>query len=199
MRTVTLLLPLLALLLLSSCVTFTPRVNSVANSLERDLENAHFDKEFGLKFGRLTTSLARGVAGWALDEQDQEERTVLETLRGVRRIEVATYETQGDLTSAGPFRVEQKLERRGWQTVARIREDDGFTWVVYRERDQTLTGFMVIALDADELTLVDLRGDVERTLAAALRLASDGDQIAGLSGDGHNDPLDPSFPIDLAP
>ena len=176
-----------ALLLLSGCFSFTPRVNSVASSLENDLDGASFEKEFGLKFGRLSTSLARGIARWALDEGNEEDRAILATLRGVRRVEIATYETRGSLRMDTPLRIESKLERKGWRTIARVRENDGFTWVVYGEKEATLKGFMVIALDDYELTLVDLRGNLERTLAAAMRLAREGDQIASLRAEPARD------------
>jgi hypothetical protein len=175
--TLTLLLSSLS----SGCFTATPRLNSMASDLEQELDGTRFEKEFGLKLGRLSTGMAKGIAGWALVDGDEEERAIRQTLRGVRRIEVASYETRGDLWIEGPLDFERTLERRGWQTVARLREGDSFTWVLFKEQKGSLTGFRVVALERDELTLVDLRGRLDKTLAAAMQLARSRDTIARIT------------------
>ncbi len=166
-------------LVTAGCFTSTPRLNSVADALEEDLAGTTFERDFGLKLGRISTGFAKGIAGLALDGDEEEDRAIHDSMKGVHRIEIATYQTHGDLLIDGPLAFERTMEHRGWQTVARLREDDSFTWVVFEERKGHLRGFMVVALENDELTLVQLRGRLDRTLAAAMQIAKDETGNAG--------------------
>ncbi|MDY7093424.1 MAG: DUF4252 domain-containing protein [Acidobacteriota bacterium] len=160
------------LLLGTGCMTSTPQLHHVAHGLEQALPGTTLRPEGGVKLGRASLGFARWVSQRALEEDDEETRAAVSTLRGIRRVEVGTYRVQGlPLRFEHPREMEQALGLAGWTTLARVQQDDDLSWVVYRQRDRRIRSLLVINVEGEELSMVRLQGRLEDTLAAALDVA----------------------------
>lgn len=176
--------PTLVALALSSSgclVSASPQVWSVKSEIESALPGSRFEKDFAVHLGRLSLALTRGIAGLAADEEDADE---LELLRGIKKVEVGVFENDGGGHIDGQklSKIEAALEESHWQMALRQREDDSIAWVYYRLDEKSLRGVFVIVLDRDELTIVRLKGQLDRVLSTAIELAErelseDGDSL----------------------
>lgn len=221
--------------LTTGCLTSTPQIHQVAQGLERSMPGTTFEREGGIKLGRLSLKFLRwagnkseeGAGGPAAEPGDtkpgegeatgeatrrtleeaiegsgddatgaateagpddlaevategatekerapREHHGTFDALSGLHRVEAGNYRISGlppDLAGAGAL--ERSLKREGWQTLARVRDDEQQAWVVYRLRGRHLRSLMVVAIEGDELSLVRLEGRLEDTLVAALDIA----------------------------
>jgi hypothetical protein len=164
-------LPLLLLALtfpLAGCMGGSPSVNTVRWEIERRIPEARFEPECHIRLGRLTLGLVRGIANLA-DPGDPD----LAPLNDIRHIEVATYRVRSlpDLDNhlEDQTAFEQALARNGWTMALRERDHTSRTWMFLRFDDrEALRDLYVVALDANELTLVRLDGHLDRAMAESI-------------------------------
>lgn len=158
----------LALLLLTACDGEPPAAGEVRAHLERALPGVRFRQDAHVRLGRFTMAMVRGLVRVTAAE-DRETRAVMGT---IRRLEVATWSLEGpvDLGDVGaPRDLERRLLRGGWQPMVRYSEEGSLTWVFVRPDAQgAIRNLYIVALDSDELTVVDLAGRIDEALAAAL-------------------------------
>ena len=160
---------LAASVLVAGCFTHTGRLDRLADELDDQLPQARFEPDHGFKFGRLSLGLAKSVTRLAIDDEEFGE---FEGFRGLKRVEVATYETVGEISDDLPDELELSLRRTGWNTLARFREHDSRGWVLYRtDKHETLRTLFVCFLDDSELTMFRLSGRLDKLLTAAMQLA----------------------------
>ena len=119
-------------------------------------------------FGPLTLGLARRVV-------DDAETAGL--LRHVRRVAVGTYALGGPLDADALTlpTATARIEARGWTpvVVSRDRTEAAFIYA----RGDTLRDLLVVAFDADAMTLVRITGDLDAVVRDALR--GDGHSVLG--------------------
>ena len=160
----------LCALLFTGCFTSTPRLDSFACRLEDKMPGTRFEPQGGIKLGRLSLGLARGILH-AVDDEDAATAGTL--LAGLKRVEVAHYAIDGLPADTLPAEVERSFHKNGWQTLARVRDDDNSAWVLYRMDGDSLRSLFVVTLDGDELGLIRLEGRLDQVVSAALNLARD--------------------------
>ncbi len=167
------ILAILVTLFLAGCHD-TPSVSGVRWEIERQIPGIQLERESHIRLGRFTMGLVKKIVRWAADE-DQEAQRIVPHLR---RVEVATYRVRGlpaDAELEGPYRFERKLAATGWETIVRVREEDERTWVFYRpDAEGSIRNLYVVALDGDELVVVDLEGRLDRLFAEATADDPDG-------------------------
>jgi hypothetical protein len=168
-RTLIFAAPLCALLL-TGCFTATPRLDGFAHRLEGTMPGTHFEAQGGIKLGRLSLGLARAITR-SVDDEDAQDASLL--LAGLKRVEVAHYEVSGLAPDTLPAAVERSFHRNGWRTMARVRDEDASSWVLYRMEDDSLRSLFVVTLDGEELGLVRLEGRLDLVVEAALRMSRD--------------------------
>ena len=169
---------LIALVQLAGCRE-NPSAADVRWELERQIPGLRLERESRVRLGRLTMALARKVIRLTTEDDDSD----LKIIGHVRRVDVANYKVVDlpDETLAWPADLRRWLEGDGWQTIVRLREDDGQTWVLYREgEDGSIRRLYVVTLDPSELTVIDLEGRLDRMIAEAL--ADDPQGLDGLFG-----------------
>lgn len=173
------ILALATLPLLVACDGEPPSAGQVRAHLERSLPGVRFRREEHIRLGRFTLSLVRGLVRLA-----GEDRETRQTLGSIRRVEVATYEVEGELDLTGlqaPRDLERRLADAGWHPMVREREEDSLTWVFVRADDAgAIRNLYVVELDPGELTIVDLAGRIDEIMARAL--ADDPDAFIGELG-----------------
>lgn len=158
----------LALPLLTGCDGEPPSAGRVRAHLERSLPGVRFHRAEHVRLGRFTMALVRGLVRVA-GAEDGETRQILGS---IRRVEVATYEVEGPLdltTVSAPRDLERRLAGAGWQPMVREREAGSLAWVFVRSDEEgAIRDLYVVALDPDELTVVDLSGRLDELMAAAI-------------------------------
>lgn len=171
---------LLACFLLSGCL-YSREITRTRHAVERAYPSARFEREVVLNFGPVSLFTARLLTG-LMPSEAQEVRPYL---RSVRRVKVGVYRTEA-LPPLGTVELPRlrRLRERGWETLAAVREEDEAVWVLYRERRGSVRDFYVLALGADELVIVRLKGRLDRLLKHALQehgdeLDWDGGSLAG--------------------
>ena len=112
------------------------------------------DREFGISVGPLPLSIAK----WALKD-DPDIGPLIQDLRAVR---VYSYEVTAD-AAAVDSRVRAThadLIGDGWLQIATVREPDEFVAVLLKLGETHIDGLAVIVTEPEEVTFVNLIGDV---------------------------------------
>jgi hypothetical protein len=142
-----------------------PSAETVRAHIERQAPGARFRRDSRIRLGRLTLGLARGV----LRLVEPGDRDAHRVLSSVDRLEVATYEVESLPPLGGleiPPRLATLLARGGWVPMVKTRDEDGRTWVYYREDDRgSIRNLYIVELDSVELTIIDLAGNLDRIVA----------------------------------
>ena len=170
-RQVSWMLVLVAAALVSGgCFTTSPRMHGIADAFEEDMPGLEFEHQFGMTLGRMSLGMVKGIAKWGMDDDD---RDAFAALRGVKKVELATFEAYGDDDFEFPRTFERSLARKGWSTLAKFRDHGELGWVVYRMDEERLKNVMVVVLDHGELTLIRLGGRLDKVVSAALEFSRD--------------------------
>jgi uncharacterized protein DUF4252 len=119
------------------------------------LQRLDAESDFGLSLGPLPLQIAK----WATHDDDD----IGPLLRELRAVRVYTLEGIVDPEEAASRakKVTADLAREGWLTVAAVREDGELTSVLLRpDKNFVHRGLAVIVQEPDELTLVNLIGEI---------------------------------------
>lgn len=155
---------LLLLLPLTGCL-YSREMARTRHAVEQHT-GADLDRQVVFTIGPLGLRTVGWMAGLSGDDEVALARTYL---RDVRRVKVGVYEVEAPgLLDGTAFPPVRRLERRGWETLVRVREDDEAVWVLYRERKGRIRDLYVVALDDEELVLARVKGRLDRMVARAL-------------------------------
>ena len=156
-------------LLSSGCLTTSPRMHAFADSIQHELPEMELEHIRGGTFGRVSLGMAKTIAKWAMDEEEDEE--FVGFFKGVKKVEYAMFEANHHGDAEFPRELHDSFSRKGWSTLARFREDEQLAWVLVRMRRESIDKLIVVHLDDEELTLVRLGGRLDDVLRAALDYA----------------------------
>jgi hypothetical protein len=112
------------------------------------------DREFGISVGPLPLKIAK----WVLKDEP-EIGPLIQDLRAVR---VYNYEVRADAEDVTTRARETQAEllSDGWLPIATVRETDEFVAVLLKLGKEHIDGLAVIVTDPEEVTFVNLIGDV---------------------------------------
>ena len=149
--------------LLSGCL-WVPEFSGIVVEIQKQVPEARFKKSIQLNLGPASLGFARAVLGLASDH----DRDVLEAksyLEEVRSLKLAIYE-QTKLHSEKkiklPTYLEKLIERNKWQTVVKAQEDKELVIALYKLHRRSITEMFVLALNTDELVLVQVEGRLDK-------------------------------------
>jgi hypothetical protein len=151
--------------LLPGCVFVTADFRHTKNVILRELGPADVDTEFQLRIGRGLLSFGGLVAGFA-DVDDE----ALSYLKDVKTVQVGVYNLLGtrDRPLTIPAKIGKKLASKGYEPMVRVKERDEAVWVMTELHGERLRSLYVIALDREQLVLVEVRGRLERLVEKAI-------------------------------
>lgn len=172
------------LLLSTGCLTTSPRMHAFADSIQHEMPEMQLEHIRGGTFGRVSLGMAKTIAKWALDDDEDEE--FVGFFKGVKKVEYAMFEANTRADAEFPRELHDSFSRKGWTTLARFREDEQLAWVLVRLRRDSIDKLIVVHLDEEELTLVRLGGRLDDVLRAALDYA----RSEVLEEDDHLEPVD---------
>ncbi len=151
----------------SGCL-YSREIAQTRRDIERQYPDLHLEREVVMNFGPGMMGFARWVTGLVRDDDAQLASRMLED---VRRLKVGVYRLEGgstlDLTAYDLPRL-RRFDGKGWETAARIHEDEEVVWVMYRERRGRIENLFVAVLDNENLVLTRLDGDLEKVLQVLL-------------------------------
>ncbi|UCG53043.1 MAG: DUF4252 domain-containing protein [Candidatus Latescibacterota bacterium] len=154
------------LTLVSGCL-WAPELDRVRRDIERQIPGAEFKKEIALSLGPVTMGLARLIVKLAPDTEE-----AASYLRDVSRVKVAVYEAENvpyDVDLRIPRDLEKLLEKDDWELVVKTRDKGEAVWILCRVEGDRLKSLYVVALDNDELVLVQAHGNLDRLFEKAMR------------------------------
>ncbi len=145
---------------------WAPELDSVRKEIERQIPDAHFEKDFAISLGPISLGLVRTIIRFVPDEDVHEVR---EYLGDLSKVQVAVYEANvpRDAELKTPHKLESLLDE-GWEMAIKARNHGGSVWVMYRSDGDEIREVYVIALDPDELVLMKASGRLDRLLAKVM-------------------------------
>lgn len=151
--------------LLTGCTSF--ELSRVRNDLARQAPEAKIGDGYAFSFGKISIGLARLLAGFGGEDGD-----VAQSILGeVQRVQFAKYDVDGDLNAsrlAMPGRLRHYLEDENWEHLASVRTANEAVWVLYREEDNAIRDLFAVVLDAEELVLARITGNLNAVVLTAL-------------------------------
>lgn len=152
---------------LSGCVFVSVDFRDTKDIITRELGPVDIDTEVQLRIGSGMLSLGRLVASCA-----DVDREAMSYLRDIRNVQIGVYKLRNakrDRPIVIPEKIGKRLARKGYEPMVRTKERDGAVWVMTKIRGKRLEALYVIALDPEELVLVEVRGRLERLIEKAIR------------------------------
>lgn len=169
MKTKILVLSLVILLstcFLPGCILVNSDFLHTKKLILDEIGPADVKTEFQLQIGSGLISLG----GLAVSFTDENE--VCQYLRDIKNVQVGVYRLD-DISQkrpvAIPDKIGNKLTRKGYEPMVRVKERDSAVWVMTKMRGKRLESLYVIALDRSELVLVEVQGRLERLIEKAIK------------------------------
>ncbi len=157
---------LLAVTFSSTGCLYSREIAQTRRDFERQYPDLQLKREFVLSVGPGTIGFTRWLAGFADDDEDL--RIATRVLEDVRRVKVGVYRVETPGLDLDAYDLPALRRLRGWETAARIREEEEVVWVLYREHRGRIERLFVAVLDDENLVLTRLDGDLEAMLALVL-------------------------------
>ena len=160
----------LIILLLPGCVFVSHDFCLSRDSILIEIGNVETKTEVQFQIGSGLLSLSRMIVSIA--DHSAEGAMAVDYLRDVRNVQVGVYkftEFNRNRPLIIPPRIAKKLSRKGYESMVKVKERDGATWVMTKMRRKRLTSLYVITLDRDELVLVEIKGRLGRLIEKAVR------------------------------
>ncbi len=151
---------------LTGCL-WAPELDSVRKDIERQIPDAHFEKEFAISLGPISLGLARTIIRFVPDDDVHEAR---EYLGDLSKVQIAVYEVD-HIPRGAELKTPRKLESlldEGWEMAIKARDHGESLWVMYRLDDDEIREVYIVVLDPDELVLVKVRGRLDRLFAKVM-------------------------------
>jgi Domain of unknown function (DUF4252) len=156
--------------MLSGCWGVDHNFTEIKDSiLSQICRNNHFNinAEFGL--GSIGIAAARTVVGFS---HDKDARFARKILSDVSSVQVGVYENinrDGNLNMAFLKKLDDKMDIYGWNSIVK-NYDHGEVSSVYVKYDgEEITNLFVISIEQDQVTLVDVEGNLTRAALTAIR------------------------------
>jgi len=157
-------------LLLPGCVFVSRDFRLTRDSILDEIGNVETETEVQLQIGSGLLSLSRMIVSVA--DHSTEGDMAVDYLRDVRNVQVGVYKLTDynrDRPLIIPPRIAKKLSKKGYEAMVKVKEHNSATWVMTKMYRRRLTSLYVIALDRDELVLVEVEGKLGRLIEKAVR------------------------------
>jgi hypothetical protein len=157
-------------LLLPGCVFVSRDFRLTRDSILDEIGNVDTETEVQLQIGQGLLSLSRMIVSIA--DHSSESNMAVDYLRDIRNVQVGVYkltEFNRDKPLIIPPRIARKLSKQGYEPMVKVKELNSATWVMTKIHRKRLTSLYVIALDRDELVLVEVEGKLGRLIEKAVR------------------------------
>ena len=160
---------LAAALMLSGCF-YSREIVRVKQDFEAQYPDAEFDRTVIVRAGPGAFRTMGWLARLAPDDEVDE---IGSYLHAIETVKVGVYQVH-DLPPEAATDVPDlpRFRDAGWEVAVKAAEDDGVTWLLYRETGETVRDLFLVVLEDEELVVVRLEGHLEALLERALRFAA---------------------------
>ncbi len=155
--------------LLPGCVLVSHDFKMTRNAILDEIGNAEVETEVQLQIGAGFLSLARMVV--SLAEHSRDSEMAASYLRDIHNVQVGVYkliDVDGKKPLVLPAKIARKLAKKGYEPLVKAKQRDGSAWVMTKMREKRLTSIYVIALDKEELVLVEIEGRLGSLIEKAI-------------------------------
>jgi hypothetical protein len=168
MKNKIILLPILFLpLFLSGCIGINEEFAEIRNEV---LDN--LDDEFRSEYQFSVGSVGITVSSWFVDAAAEEDLAG-DILDDVSSVQVGVYKKirsakSPDITTLREL--EDEMIQKGWKSIVKNCEGDELSGIYIRSNpNETLDRLFVISLNNEELTLVEIEGDLKEVISTVIR------------------------------
>lgn len=154
---------------LTGCIHVNRQFKDTRNAILSNVD-AEFERDIEFGLGPVGLTLARAVVSIAADEEHADEARI--ALSSVSEVQVGVYKITGrnsNLSMSNFNDVTENLKDAGWVPIVRSSQDGELNMVFVQDDYESLNNIYVIALDHDELAIVNVSGRLERLVALGLR------------------------------
>jgi hypothetical protein len=153
---------------LSACGITAPKGNDGYANLDSP-GMADTNRTMSLSLGPTTLRFAARFM-----DDDPETQALLRSLEGVR---VRTYEVHGDVrTITQNFKhMGEKLGKDGWESIMLVKEEGELTQMYAKFSDSVIKGLTIVSVDDEDVTVVNVMGDLEPSQYSDVMVALDVD------------------------
>lgn len=159
----------------SGCVSTSAEMNRIQRDVDRSVREdgrASVGDGTSISLGRVSMATTRLLGGLFAPGTTRPYRRLS---HHVRRVQFGQFPVTGAVDGRTLRRpaILDRYERGGWLTLAAVRDSSGAVWVLYRERerDQTVTDILTVALSAEDLAVARLSGNLSALVLDAVALA----------------------------
>jgi hypothetical protein len=153
--------------LVSGCVFVSVDFLDTRDMITSELGPVDVDTEVQLRIGSGLLSFSRLVASCA-----DVDREAMLYLRDINNVQVGVYKlhhTKNDRPLRIPEKIGERLARKGYESMVRVKNHDEVVWVLTQTDRRKLKALYIIVLDHEELVLVEVRGRLGRLIEKAIR------------------------------
>ena len=153
-------------LLLPGCVFVSRDFRMTRNDIIKELGDVEVETEVQLQIG--PGLLSAGKLAVSIADVDDDVRGLL---KEIRNVQVGVYKVVNsqDGKIKIPAKISRKLEKKGYEPMVRVKQRDEAVLVMTKMRRNRLEALYVIALDREELVLVEVQGRLGKLIEKAIR------------------------------
>ncbi len=147
-------------LMASGCYEVSRNFSEIENEILLSAGSRYFeDTEFAL--GPVSMNFVKMFA----DDDDQE------IIRNISSVQIGVYKGRNDGKNNRDLfkRINDKMETLDWKCFVRETNPDELTLIYYKNKNEKLYSMFIISINKNELSLVQLDGDLNRVILASIR------------------------------
>ncbi|MHB1688073.1 MAG: DUF4252 domain-containing protein [Ignavibacteriaceae bacterium] len=129
----------------------------------------HFNKDVEFSLGSVSMSLAFAVIKLNGDDADGKD-----IIKNISSLQIGVYKNRNHSLPGRSYdlfeRINDTMDRQGWENFVRETNNGELTlgYVKYNQGDK-LNKMFVVSLNKEELTLVEMRGDMGKVIVSAIK------------------------------
>ena len=165
------IVPIMALfassLLIPGCVFVSADFLETRNLITKELGKIDVDTEFQLRLGPGLLSCAKLAVNNSKVDCDE-----VSYLKDIKNIQIGIYKLRNadkEKVMVIPEKIDRRLARKGYEPIVKCKEPDETVWVLTRMKGKKIKALYIIALDRQELILVEIHGRLDRIIERAIQ------------------------------
>ena len=159
-------LTIAAWVLFSGCIMVDREFRMMRNEIIDSFRETSFKRDVEFQIGMELLLPAKIATNFIASDPDARAM-----IGKIHNIQVGVFKVQDSSERIKPFppKLEFRLRRRGYQPIIKVKSKDENVWVFVQMQRKRLKGMYVIALDRDELVLVEMKGKLGELIQEAVR------------------------------
>ena len=154
---------------LTGCIHVNRQFKQTRNSILSTIE-AEFERETEFGLGPVGLTVAKAALTIAVDEDEAE--VAHQAIRQISEVQVGVYKITDrnyELTMLSFNDATENLRKKGWIPIVRNSSHGELNMIFIRKNEKEIKDIYVIALDNDELAIVNVHGRLDKLVAIGLQ------------------------------